>query len=105
MNNMVIQRWMFIALVEFTGFGYIDAAFGQTKIEPTGAALMYDAYCTACHDAQVHWRDHKLVTDWPSLVAQVRRWQDTTGLQWNKQDIEAVARYLNTTYYHYPSPD
>ena len=104
MNDMAIQRWALAALIGSIGFGHIGAAFAQSKIEPTGAALMYEAYCTACHDAQVHWREHKLAADWPSLVAQVRRWQGTTGLQWSEQDIEAVARYLNDRYYHYPLP-
>ena len=37
--------------------------------------LLYTTHCIACHSTQMHWRDQKLVTDWPSLKAQVRRWQ------------------------------
>ena len=42
-------------------------------------ALLYDTHCIGCHGTQAHWRDRRLVTDWPSLNAQVRRWQETTG--------------------------
>ena len=46
----------------------------------------------------MHWRDKKLVTDWPSLKVQVRRWQGTAQLNWSDEDIDDVARFLNDTY-------
>jgi len=64
--------------------------------------LLYSTHCVSCHTAQIHWRDKRLVTDWPSLKAQVRRWQSNVGLNWNADDIVEVARRLNTLYYHYP---
>lgn len=36
------------------------------------------------------------------LVAQVDRWQRTSGLEWSENDIKEVSRYLNGKYYHYP---
>ena len=67
-------------------------------------ALLYSTHCVACHTAQVHWRDGKRVTNWTSLQAEVRRWQDSIGLRWSDDDIAAVARHLNALYYHFPEP-
>ena len=72
--------------------------------EPRGE-LLYSTYCIACHTAEIHWRDKRLVTDWASLKAQVRRWQANTGVVWSESDIGEVTRYLNELYYHYRQVD
>ena len=80
--------------------------FAQSPAQPapSGGALLYQTYCIACHDTQVHWRAQKLARDWASLAAQVRRWQANAGLQWSDEEIDEVARYLNATIYHFPVP-
>ena len=67
--------------------------------------LLYSTHCVSCHTTQVHWRDKKLATDWPGLRAQVRRWESNIGMNWNDNDIVAVARYLNEHYYRFPEPE
>jgi mono/diheme cytochrome c family protein len=67
--------------------------------------LLYDAHCVECHNLQVHWRDGRLVTDWASLKAQVRRWENRALLGWSEADIAAVARYLNDSIYRYAQTD
>lgn len=74
----------------------------QQRPEASRGELLYTTQCIACHNTQVHWRDRRLVTDWESLKAQVRRWQAQTGQQWSDADIVLVARYLNDTIYHFP---
>ena len=69
--------------------------------QPSRGELLYDTYCIACHTEQVHWRDKKLVLNWASLVAEVRRWAVIGNLDWSTDDNEAVARYLNTLHYRY----
>lgn len=64
--------------------------------------MLYNNHCIACHTTQMHWRDKKLVTDWPSLQQQVRRWQGTAQLNWGDDDIDDVARYLNDSFYRLP---
>ena len=66
--------------------------------------LLYSTHCIGCHTTQVHWRDHRLATDWASLRAQVLRWQGNTGLAWSDDDALAVTRYLNDLYYRFPAP-
>ncbi len=61
--------------------------------------LLYTTHCIACHSAQVHWRDQKLVTDWTSLKTQVQRWQQVNSLGWSPADVVDVARYLNNVIY------
>lgn len=66
--------------------------------------MLYQNHCIACHTTQVHWRDQRLAKDWPSLRAQVRRWERNTGLTWNDEDIESVSQYLNQRYYRFLDP-
>lgn len=67
--------------------------------------LLYSLHCVSCHNEQVHWLANKKASDWPSLVAQVNLWQNISNLKWDNNDIENVARHLNTVYYHYPVPN
>ena len=50
----------------------------------------------------MHWRDQRLATDWASLRAQVRRWQEVGKLGWSDDDIREVVRYLNDRIYRFP---
>jgi mono/diheme cytochrome c family protein len=87
------------------------AALAQTPAGPAGAGTampssrgqaLYTTHCIACHNTQVHWRDAKLARDWPSLKAQVSRWQASAALAWSEADVVEVARYLNDSIYRYP---
>jgi hypothetical protein len=71
----------------------------------TRGEMLYALYCTNCHRDYSQWMDQKAVKDWKSLKSEVRHWQLKLELQWNKDDIEDVARYLNVTYYNYPWSD
>ena len=77
----------------------------EAGAQPARGELLYSTHCISCHTAQIHWRDRKSATDWSSLQAQVRRWQDNIGLAWSNDDIAQVARYLNALHYRYPTPD
>jgi len=85
--------------------GNLADADAQPMRHATRGELLYSTHCIACHTAEVHWREKKLVTDWTSLQAEVRRWQAVSGLGWSNEDIAEVARHLNALYYHYPTPD
>ena len=67
-------------------------------------ALLYDTHCVACHNSKMHWRDNKAAVNWPSLKGLVRRWQAEEKLDWNDADVDEVARYLNTRFYHFEAP-
>jgi len=93
-----------ILAVLFVLSGNLALAETPPARDPTRGELLYSTHCIACHNAQVHWRDKKLVTDWKSLQSEVRRWQQISGLGWNDEDIDEVARYLNALHYRYPAP-
>ncbi len=90
-----------VLFVLFANLAYADA---QPMPNPTRGELLYSTHCIACHSAQIHWREKKLVTDWAGLQSEVRRWQKISGLRWSDEDIAEVARYLNARHYHYPNP-
>jgi mono/diheme cytochrome c family protein len=64
--------------------------------------LLYDTACVECHSTQAHWRDKRLVRDWPGLVHQVTRWQAIAGQAWRREEVEDVAEYLNQRFYKLP---
>ncbi|WP_040851926.1 c-type cytochrome [Nitrosospira lacus] len=99
----MLRNWILALL--FVLFGSPAYADAPPLRDATRGELLYSTHCITCHSAKVHWRDKKLVTDWTSLRAEVRRWQEVSGLGWGDDDITEVARHLNALYYHYPKPD
>lgn len=89
------------AAVALSLYGLMMLSALPVHAQPRGE-LLYDTHCKACHTEQVHWRDNRLATDWFSLVAQVRRWQEAGSLGWADDDIVDVARFLNANIYRYP---
>ena len=96
--SLPVVRRALVALFVMLCTSASGVAWAQTRGE-----LLYRTHCLACHSTQMHWREKKQVTDWPSLRAQVRRWQAADQLAWGDDDIEAVAQYLNTHFYRLPS--
>ncbi|VTU36265.1 Green heme protein [Variovorax sp. PBS-H4] len=80
----------------------LGACLSLPVLAQSRGELLYSTHCIACHTAQVHWRERKLVTDWTSLRAQVWRWQTDAALGWNDDDVAEVARYLNDEFYRFP---
>jgi mono/diheme cytochrome c family protein len=101
-NNMLQKS---ILALLFMLSGNLAYAGAQPSRGATRGELLYSTHCITCHSTQVHWRDKKLATDWTRLQAEVRRWQEVSGLGWVDDDITEVARYLNVRYYHYPNRD
>jgi len=77
----------------------------QSATEASLGEQLYSTQCDRCHTTQVHWRDKRIAKDWPSLIAQVRRWRSNAGLGWTDEEVLEVARYLNARYYHFPEND
>jgi mono/diheme cytochrome c family protein len=75
------------------------AAHAQSRGE-----LLYSTHCIGCHTTKMHWRDGRAATDWAGIVTQVGKWQSANSLSWDEQDVAAVARYLNESFYHFEPP-
>ena len=85
---------------------FIAVCFGSCVAVPSAMAqsrgeLLYTTHCIACHTTEMHWRDKRSATNWPSLKDQVRRWQDAASLAWTESAILDVSRYLNETIYRF----
>ena len=78
-------------------------AHAQASRDVSRGELLYGNHCIACHSTQMHWREHRLVTGWTSLLLQVRRWQAAAQLNWSDEDIDDVARHLNDVFYRFPA--
>lgn len=95
-----------LALASFAlSFSNLAHADEQPVNDTSRGKLLYSLHCVSCHNEQKHWLANKKVSDWPSLVSQVRLWQSISNLKWDNNDIESVAKHLNTLYYHYPTPN
>ncbi|MDR6536787.1 hypothetical protein [Variovorax soli] len=94
---MGLARFPLVALAVFLVLAPAAPALAESR-----GALLYSTHCIACHSEQMHWRQKKLVTDWASLKAQVRRWQAEAALDWSDDDVAEVARYLNEEFYRLP---
>lgn len=99
MNKLSQHTFVITLSMLFAGLAHASPA---REGEQSRGELLYSTHCIACHTTHVHWRDKRLATDWQSLNKQVQRWQSNTRLGWNEADVKAVARYLNTLYYHFP---
>lgn len=84
-------------------FVLATTALAQTVVPSRGQTL-YELHCIGCHSTQMHWRDRRQATDWPSLKAQVHLWQRNGHLNWTDDDVDDVARFLNATVYRFPQP-
>jgi mono/diheme cytochrome c family protein len=82
----------------------ISQVQAQSPAPASRGELLYRNHCIACHSTSVHWRDKRLVTDFGSLIAQVKRWEQNTGLGWSSEEILDVVQYLNTTIYRFANP-
>ena len=65
---------------------------------------LYRDSCNACHTAQVHWREKRMVQTWDDLIFQVTRWQRIADLRWSQEEVADVAAYLNAVFYDLPCP-
>ncbi len=69
--------------------------------DSTGETL-HAAHCVSCHGSEVYERgEQRRVTSREGLTRQVRRCELALGLTWFDEQIDAVADYLNQSYYHF----
>lgn len=101
-----IRGWLAIcALAVVAGCGAPPStadAEPRAAVDVLRGGELYGTYCIACHTAQVHWRDKRIVQSWEDLRYQVARWQKIAGQSWSREEIDDVAAYLNRTFYEMP---
>lgn len=107
MANRIRVRLALCALAMVAGCGAPPSksaagAEPRAAVDVLRGGELYGTYCIACHTAQVHWRDKRIVQSWEDLRYQVARWQKIAGQSWSREEIDDVAAYLNRTFYEMP---
>jgi mono/diheme cytochrome c family protein len=72
-----------------------------TSANPERGRLLYENHCRSCHESNVHIRQTQAAKSLKSVRTEVVRWQGVLALQWNVEDVDDVAEYLNAAWYHY----
>ena len=63
----MLRKSILAALFVLSG----NSADAEVKLpDPTRGELLYSTHCIACHNAELHWRNRKLATDWKSLQSE-----------------------------------
>ncbi len=96
-----------VQLFSLTGSAQADSAAppssSTSATQESRGTMLYDLHCSACHAKEVHWRAQRKVTNMSNLQHEVRRWNENVEARWNEADLREVIRYLNTTFYHFPT--
>jgi len=92
---------MYKRLLILTTTGLLAAGTLAANAAADNGAALHQENCTSCHDDGVYKRKDRRVTDMAGLKKQVRRCEQSLGLTWFDEDIDAVVGYLNSTYYKF----
>ena len=103
MTNRLTARLLFCA-VALSGCAPPPYQPAPPMVSADRGETLYRDSCNACHTAQVHWREKRLVRTWDDLLFQVTRWQRIAGLGWSREEVADVAAYLNAVFYDLPCP-
>ena len=66
-------------------------------------ADLHSAHCTRCHGSEVYQRPQRLVNTYAELRQRVQQCELMAELGWFEEEVEAVAKYLNDTFYRFPA--
>lgn len=104
MANAIRVRMVVCILALLAGCGTASPGPDSRAADTLRGRDLYQTFCIACHTAQIHWRDQRLVKSWSDLRYQVARWQKYAGQNWSGEEIDDVTSYLNRTFYGMPCP-
>lgn len=104
-TEMDLEGAMLLRSIRALIISSVLCASGAIAAEETGQSL-HDDYCTICHDSGHYTRDNRKMKSKQQLDAQVSRCQTNVAAEWNAEQTQSVADYLNETYYKFPAvPD
>lgn len=63
--------------------------------------ILYETGCTSCHESVAQIGTRRMVKSLPELREQVARRSTDAHLQWSKEELDAVVRYLNDSRYRF----
>lgn len=62
---------------------------------------LHEEHCTRCHSPDIYTREKRIVNSYKELAERVRQCELNNELTWFDEEINAVVKYLNSTYYHF----
>lgn len=80
------------------------AARTASAAEIARGQALYSANCGNCHAESVHGRLKRQALDFNAVREWVLRWNGNLKLNWDSDQVDDVAAYLNFTYYKYACP-
>ncbi len=83
--------------LEEDGLPQKNAASGIMSL---GQAL-YESNCTNCHESVTRVSTRRTMRSLQELRDQVGRWAVVAKLQWNKEEVEEVVRFLDNRHYRF----
>jgi len=107
---LLLRRSRLVALACRTTLGaamllaLAPLALAATTPDTALGRALYESRCTACHDRSVHARQPRSAQTFEQIRAYVYRWDRELGGLWKRNEIDAVAAWLNERYYHLPCP-
>lgn len=82
---------------------------GAYASDDADGKALHQENCVACHTnmtggdgSALYTRKDRRVTSLDGLEAQVKRCESNIGLRWFDDEVLAVVKHLNTSYYHFP---
>jgi mono/diheme cytochrome c family protein len=63
--------------------------------------VLYETNCTSCHESVARVSARRKAGSLPELREQVARRSSEAKLQWSKEELEAVVRYLDDRHYQF----
>ncbi|WP_303903767.1 c-type cytochrome [Thiohalomonas denitrificans] len=81
---------------------------GTASAEPAGGEELHQQHCVECHQrmaggdgSALYTRDDRRVNSLEGLHTQVNRCKDNLQIALFDDDVAAIARYLNKSYYRF----
>ena len=99
----MLGRVVAVAVVQAALSLAAPGAVAQSQ-ETARGRVLYEMRCGLCHDRSVHQRNPRAARSFAEIRSFVVRWDRELGAVWRDEEIDAVSRYLNDRYYHYPCP-
>jgi mono/diheme cytochrome c family protein len=92
LNTAKFSGVLLLIALAFSQAGSADVSRGEA---------LYENHCSACHEINVHQRSGRKVSSMLELRGWVASWSAHGKVDWDRQDIEDVTRYLSDQIYHF----
>ncbi|MEZ5673601.1 MAG: cytochrome c [Thiotrichaceae bacterium] len=105
---MQITRWSLMVLLLLTGFVACATEEKSEDKADVSSSKLHEANCISCHATmfdgkatEIYTRKDRKVKNLEGLKARVQMCATNLNLQWFDEDVDEVANYLNSEFYHF----